>query len=240
MIDDILISLENVSVTFDSQVVLDDVSMSVSKGDFIAVTGPNGGGKTTLLRVMLKLLRPSRGRVTYYYDGSEVKSLRIGYLPQKNMIDHRFPISVEETVRSGLLQGYRGNGCSTSDRRLFDDVVEMTGISDLLPRAIGELSGGQLQRTLLARAVVSRPDVLVLDEPLSYVDKRFEHRIYDIIDQLNCATAIVLVSHEMSVISGMANRHLVVDHNIRVCNALTHYVPGCCRFDDDNVGHIHD
>ena len=226
--NDTLISLENVSMAFDGRRVLEDVSMSVARGDFMAITGPNGGGKTTLLRIMLRLLRPTRGKVRYFDGGREVKSLRLGYLPQKNMIDLRFPITVGEAVRSGLLQGFGGRARSERDHELFDAAVELTGIEELLDRPVGDLSGGQLQRTLLARAVVSRPEVLVLDEPLSYVDKRFEHRIYHIMEQLRRTTTIVLVSHEMSVISGMANRHLVVDHTIHECSALTHYVPGEC------------
>ena len=108
------------------------------------------------------------------------------------------------------------------------------GIGDYLDKQIGELSGGQLQRTLLGRALMTDPEVLMLDEPLSYVDKRFERQIYNIMEQLANRCTIVLVSHEMSVISGMANRHLIIDHTLHECGALHHYVPGECDIDSLN------
>ena len=177
MEENAIIRLQDVSVSFDRRVVLRDIDFTIDKGDFVAITGPNGGGKTTLLRVILKLLKPSSGKVVYFNEGKPAKRLHIGYLPQKNMIDVRFPITVGETVRSGMLHGFFGR--HHNDRN-FKDTVETTGLTDLLDRPIGDLSGGQLQRTLLARAIVSNPDVIVLDEPLSYVDKQFEHQIYQI------------------------------------------------------------
>ena len=221
-----IISLKDINVEFDGRKVLSDVGFTVDKGDFVAISGPNGGGKTTLLRVMLKLLPPTSGSVEYFSDGRPAKRLRIGYLPQKNNIDTRFPITVRDTVMSGLERGFFGR-LPEDAGSAFEKVAEMCGITGYLDKTVGMLSGGQLQRTLLARAVVSDPEVLVLDEPLSYVDKQFEHKIYSIIEDLARHTTILLVSHEMSVISGMANRHLIVDHTIHQCHALTHYRPGC-------------
>lgn len=231
--------MRDVSVAFERRDVLYNVNIVVNQGDFVAITGPNGGGKTTLLRVMLKLLKPSRGEVIYLNDGRPVKRLHIGYLPQKNMIDTRFPIIVEEAVRSGLLHGFAGRGFSKADKEKMERAIDLCGIGQLLGRRLGDLSGGQLQRTLLARALVSEPRVLVLDEPLSYVDKRFEHQIYHIMDQLRREITIVLVSHEMSVISGMANRHLVVDHTVHECTALHHYIPGECWPESETCGTDH-
>ena len=226
-----LIRLDNVSVIYDRRPVLEQIDLTVYRDDFLAITGPNGGGKTTLLRVMLKLLKPTHGGVTYYSNGIPSSHLLIGYLPQKNKIDTRFPLTVEQTVLSGMREGLFGRLPADAAER-FDKVAELTGIVEYLKRPIGWLSGGQLQRTLLARAIISNPEVLVLDEPLSYVDKQFEHRIYSIMEQLASQTTIVLVSHEMSVISGMANRHIIVDHGLHACHALHHYVPGEC---DDNT-----
>lgn len=222
-----VIELTDISVRYDRhrQPALSDVSLSIDRGDFVAVSGPNGGGKTTLLRVILKLLKPTTGSVTYRDAAGEVvKSLNIGYLPQKSAIDTRFPITVREVIASGLLRGLRRR-FSPADRARIDEVVELTHTGDYLDSCIGELSGGQLQRTLLARAIISSPEILVLDEPLSYVDKRFEQQIYGIMEELAHTTTIILVSHEMSVISGMANRHIVVDRTLRHCHALHHYVP---------------
>lgn len=221
-----LIGIDDITVRFDNKTILDHVSLCVDKGDFMAITGPNGGGKTTLLRVMLRLIRPSSGCVTYYNDGIVTKRLRIGYLPQKSNIDTRFPITVEEAIKSGQIKSlfYRR---SPQDEEDFNRVVEMCGVGEYLNHTVGMLSGGQLQRTLLARALVSNPEVIVLDEPLSYVDKTFERQIYSMMEELAKSHTIVLVSHEMSVISGMANRHIIVDRGIHECHSHHHSFTEC-------------
>lgn len=221
-----LISLSNISFEREGRVILSDISIQVKAGDFIAITGPNGGGKTTLLRIMLKLLKPDCGNVTYQpLSGQE--SLRIGYLPQKNMIDSHFPISVREVVASGLLGS---KSVSRPERdKLVDEMLELVGMSQRDNQAIGTLSGGQLQRTLLARAIISQPELLVLDEPLSYIDKRFEQHFYEIIADLKRRTTIVLVSHEMTTLAEMANRHLIVDQTLHECTAHHHYIRSECE-----------
>lgn len=226
MPNDNIISLEHISVAFDGSTVLPDVSLDVREGDFMAITGPNGGGKTTLLRVMLKLLKPDTGKVIYRHDGKIVKRLQIGYLPQKSKIDTKFPITVREAVRSGLMKGFFQRITPDEEERM-EKVVEMCGIGDYMDRTVGVLSGGQLQRTLLARALVSDPKVIVLDEPLSYVDKTFEHQIYSMMENLAKTHTMILVSHEMSVISGMATRHVIVDRGIHECHAHHHFVDPC-------------
>lgn len=221
-----IIEMQGVSLRYDRRVVLNDIDFSVRRGDFMAITGPNGGGKTSLLRMMLKLLSPTAGSVVYRdTDGHEVTRLPIGYLPQKNMVDSRFPITVREVIASGLLGV---NTDKASRMRRVDDTIALMGLCERADAAIGELSGGQLQRTLLGRAMISAPELLVLDEPLSYIDKRFEHQLYDIIGRLAGDTTIVLVSHEMSAIAGMANRHIIVDHSIHECSAHHHYVASEC------------
>ncbi len=221
-----LIGIDDITVRFDSKTILDHVSLSVEKGDFMAITGPNGGGKTTLLRVMLRLLRPSSGSVTYYKDGASTKRLRIGYLPQKSNIDTRFPITVGEAIQSGQIKGLFSRR-TPKDEEDFNRVVKMCGVEEYLDRTVGVLSGGQLQRTLLARALVSNPELIVLDEPLSYVDKTFERQIYSMMEELAKNHTIVLVSHEMSVISGMANRHIIVDRGIHECHSHHHSFTEC-------------
>lgn len=223
-----IIRLDNIGVSFGSDIILDDVTLSVNKGDFVAITGPNGGGKTTLLRVILKLLKPSHGRLQYLRDGVEVRHLPIGYLPQKSMIDTKFPITVEQLMLSGLL-GRSVWHKPKGDRERLEEVAELTGAKSFLHKPIGNLSGGQLQRALMGRALISRPEVLVLDEPLSYVDKQFERQIYSLMEQLSHTTTILLVSHEMTYISALASRHLIVDHKVHPCSGLHHYIPGDCE-----------
>lgn len=220
-----LISLANISLEREGRHILNDVSMDVHSGDFIAITGPNGGGKTTLLRVMLRLLKPDSGKVTYYNDNGE--RLRIGYLPQKNMIDSHFPITVREVVSSGLLGVNEINKNEVS--AYVDATLTTVGMTEHQHQPIGVLSGGQLQRALLGRAIISNPVILVLDEPLSYIDKRFEARFYDIISDLKKSSTIVLVSHEMTMLAEMANRHFIVDHSLHECTAHHHYVRSECQ-----------
>lgn len=211
-----IIELRGVSMQWEGKNILSDVNLTVNRGDFLAITGPNGGGKTTLLRIMLRLLRPSAGAVIYRNSaGSECNRLPIGYLPQKNMIDSRFPISVEEVISSGLMA--IGRLEADERRTAVDEILRMVELSDHRRASIGNLSGGQLQRALLGRALISRPEMLVLDEPLSYLDKHFEQHIYTILQEVAPHTTIVLVSHELSVISTMANRHAIVDHTVRLC-----------------------
>lgn len=217
-----LIRLSGVSMSWDGRKILDDIELDINRGDFLAVTGPNGGGKTTLLRIILKLLKPTSGSVTYFADGHPADSLSIGYLPQKNMIDSRFPITVSEMVALGL---YGQKGLSSTQRDLLvAGAIDTVSLASHANAGIGELSGGQLQRALLARAIISRPQVLVLDEPLSYVDKHFEQQIYHIISQLAPSTTIILVSHEISTIASMANRHVIVNHNLHFCHSASHFL----------------
>lgn len=222
-----MIELDSVVMRWDNHVALQNVNISIDEGDFVAITGPNGGGKTTLLRLMLRLIKPTNGRVIYRNGGREVDDLEIGYLPQKNQIDSRFPITIEEVVSFGLMSQ---KGMSKQERRQrVDETIALMGLEKHAKRLIGELSGGQLQRALLGRAIVSNPRVLVLDEPLSYVDKTFEGQLYEIIAQLAKRTTIILVSHEMTKIATMANRHIIIDRTLYECSAEHHYVTTECN-----------
>ncbi len=217
-----IISLRNVTARYDNQEILQDINLDVCRNDFLAISGPNGGGKTTLLRLMLKLLRPAHGKVTYYdYQENTTRHLSIGYLPQKNSIDQQFPVSVRQVVLSGLLKGW-GMHHDPDETRKLDHVVEMLGLAPFIDNSINALSGGQLQRTLLARAIISEPELVILDEPLSYVDKYFEQQIYSVVAELAKASTIILVSHEMTIISTMANRHIIVNRSITPCESAKH------------------
>jgi len=211
----------------EKRMVLSKVNFTVDKGDFIAITGPNGGGKTTLLRLILGLLKPTEGNIVFCGMNEELSTPpTIGYLPQKNSVDSHFPITVREVVSSGLLPQRRADKESVNKR--VAELIEMVGLSELIERPIGALSGGQLQRTLFARAIAKKPQLLVLDEPLSYLDKTFEKRLYKIIAEIAKNTTILLVSHEMSEIGGMANRHIIIDRKLDECTAAHHYVPQEC------------
>ena len=224
-----IITLTDISITRENKRILTDVNLSVNRGDFMAVTGPNGGGKTTLMRLMLRLLRPTSGKVIYFDgEGRETANLSIGYLPQKNMIDSKFPITVSEVVELGIPPSMHLG--KAQRREAVAEKVELVGLTDYADASIGTLSGGQLQRALMARAIISKPELLVLDEPLSYLDRKYEQRIYDIVAAMAGDTTIVLVSHDMSRIAEMANRHIIVDHKVEACHSGSHFLHyDCCE-----------
>lgn len=223
-----LLHLCDIDFRRDNRLILSDINFTVDRGDFIAITGPNGGGKTTLLRIVLGLLRPNSGRVVFCDSEGRPSAVKpaIGYLPQKNSVDSHFPITVSEVVASAFIKNKSMSGQQRAHEILR--LLSLVGMDALSSRPIGELSGGQLQRTLFARAIACNPELLVLDEPLSYLDKTFEKRLYDIISELATHTTILLVSHEMSRIGTMANRHLLVDHTIDECTAACHYTRQEC------------
>ncbi len=217
-----MLQLRGVDMLREGRAILQDVNLDVNQGDFVAITGPNGGGKTTLLRIILGLLKPSSGSVSF-----PAGRPTIGYLPQKNMIDSHFPISVSEVVASGLLAI---KGLSKEERASrVDETLQLIEMEDLAQRPIGRLSGGQLQRALLGRAIISKPKLLVLDEPLSYIDKHFEAHIYRLLAKIAPECTTLLVSHEMTTIASMANRHLLVDRTVTECTAQHHYSTTECH-----------
>lgn len=215
-----LIEINQISAYYGQKIALQDVSLSVYKHDFLGIIGPNGGGKTTLLKVVLGLIKPSTGSIQYY-DGTEpISSLRIGYLPQMNQIDKKFPISVREVITSGLSAQKRLFCSFTAEQKArVSDVIQLMGLAELANRPIGELSGGQLQRVLLGRAIASRPQVLILDEPNSYVDKRFESHFYRLLEEINKESAVILVSHDIGTVLSMVK-------NIVCINETAHYHAG--------------
>lgn len=198
-----LIRLEHIGMSRHGRQVLSDVNLTVNRGDFIALTGPNGSGKTTLLRVILGLLSPTEGKVV---RSPEVTS--VGYLPQKNRIDSMFPISVSDVVASGLLGNKTIGRAERTERTAA--MLRKVGLESCADSAIGAISGGQLQRALLGRAIISDPVLLVMDEPLNFLDKDFEQTIYSIIRDCARRSTIILVTHEMTEISAMATRHLAI------------------------------
>lgn len=207
--NNIIVRLQDVSLSYGHTPVLQGVNLEIDARDFVVVTGANGGGKTSLLRVMLKLIAPTSGQVMYLDNGVEIDNLHIGYLPQKNAIDNRFPISVEEVVESGL---YAVDKPMSKVERMQQvrHTLQQLELEQLSHRHIGELSGGQLQRALLARAIISRPRLLVLDEPLSYIDEVFAPRIYDILSQLSAHTAVVMVTHRPALVTRLATQNIKV------------------------------
>jgi len=197
-----LLELEAVSAGYNGNIVLEDVNLVLHRQDFLGVIGANGSGKTTLLKLLLGLKKPLSGSICFYFGNRENPKKHIGYLPQHAMFDKKFPITVIDIVLSGLTSAVGLlKSFSSGDRDRAADVLEQMGIEDLRNRAIGTLSGGQMQRVFLARALVSSPDILVLDEPDTFVDQNFARAFYEILEELNSRIAIVLVSHDLGMIS---------------------------------------
>lgn len=202
-----LVSLKNVSAGYDGKQVLSDVSLDVYQADFVGITGPNGGGKTTLVKLLMGLLPPCSGTIEYANELTVNGIRRIGYLPQQNLFDRAFPITVGEVVVSGLQAEKKFTKRYTREDFIrARKLLEMTGIADLEKRSTGEISGGQMQRALLCRALISDPRMLVLDEPATYIDEKFEAELYEILRELNRRMAIVMVSHDANALAGIANR----------------------------------
>lgn len=196
-----LIQLTQIAAGYDRKIVLEQVNLTVYEKDFLGIIGPNGGGKTTLIKVILGLLQPAEGKIQFFRQGTEVPEISIGYLPQYNSIDKKFPISVYDVVLSGLNRKKSlFRSFTKAHHRKTEEVIARMGLEGLEDRAIGALSGGQMQRALLGRAVVSDPQVIILDEPNTYIDKRFEAKLYSLLEEINKERAIILVSHDIGTV----------------------------------------
>ena len=212
-----MIEIKNLYAGYDEHIVLRNVNLTVHERDFLGIIGPNGGGKTTLIKCILGLLKPISGEILY--NGERLATsgkqtitrhsplnthrlpLTIGYLPQYNSIDSKFPITVEEVILSGLSSKKTLiSRFSSRHREKARDVIARMGLEGMEQRAIGALSGGQLQRALLGRAIISDPQVVILDEPSTYIDKRFEARLYELLAEINKECAIILVSHDIGTV----------------------------------------
>lgn len=191
-----IIQLNHIHVGYERKQVLRDINLTVYAQDFLGIIGPNGGGKTTLVKTILGLKKPDSGSLTFYRDGQTVPSIRMGYLPQYNKIDKNFPISVYEVVLSGLKKSFWKKYTKEQHEAVRETLCRM-GVEHLGDRPIGTLSGGQLQRALLGRAVISQPDVVILDEPSTYIDKQFEAQLYHLLEEINRQSAVILVSHDI-------------------------------------------
>ena len=209
-----LIAIENMYAGYNGNLVLKAIDLKIYEQDFLGIIGPNGGGKTTLVKTILGLLKPFSGRIIF--EDEQLKN-RIGYMPQTHLIDRKFPIIVSEVVESGLISEKNLSRSAIKDRT--KETIRQMDIENIAGKAIGELSGGQLQRTLLARAVINNPELLILDEPYSYVDKRFESHFYELLMEINQKTTIILVSHDIGTVISTVK-------NIACVNETLHYHSG--------------
>jgi len=215
-----LIAVRDVSVSYGSAPVLQNISFEVERGDYIGIAGPNGSGKSTLIKTLLGLLTPVNGSVELFGEPLEHFNTwgRIGYLPQRlEGTRHAFPATVEEIVTTGLLAGKTfPKRLDSTDRRAVETILGQLEIIPLRKHFIGKLSGGQLQRVLLARALVHKPDVLILDEPTVALDPATRDTFYEILREMNKtrAVTILLVTHDTPTIGEFATKLIYLDRQL--------------------------
>lgn len=212
-----ILEMKSVSASYGTAMVLEDVNFRVNEMDFIGVIGPNGGGKTTLLKVILRLIKPVSGEIVFNHE--VMNGTRIGYLPQISTGDVNYPVTVRDIVLSGLMIGKSiFSRMSSEDRKKADGVIEQLGLKGMEGASVSELSGGQMQRVYLGRAIIGEPRLLLLDEPGNFVDSSFENDFYEKLRELNKKMAILMVSHDIGTISAHIKTFACV-------NKTLHYHP---------------
>ncbi len=190
--------------SYDGHPVLEDVNLSIPHGDFVSVVGPNGGGKTTLLKLMLGLLRPSRGEIRVLGLNPDKARPRIGYMPQHAQLDPQFPATVMDVALMGRLGHGRPFGpYSKKDKEAVVKALDQVGLRDVHKKPFSSISGGQRQRLFIARALASEPDLLLLDEPTANLDVVMEGGLYELLQNLNKTLTVVMVSHDLGFVSSL-------------------------------------
>lgn len=207
MEDKIVVDLHHIYFSYDDIPVLDDINITVEQYDFLSIIGPNGGGKTTILKIILGLLEPNKGTVTVFGTSPKRARKYVGYVPQYLTFDFEFPINVMDVVLMGRL-GKRGIGkrYSKDDIDAANRALKKVGMEDYKNRQIGDLSGGQRQRVFIARALSSEPKLLLLDEPVTGVDTTWQLNFYELLRDLNKEITIIMVTHDVGIVSAYIDK----------------------------------
>ena len=210
-----LVEVRDVTFGYGAEVVLDHVSLGIQPRDFLAVIGPNGGGKTTLLKVILGLLRPWSGEVVFHLPSGRDPRGRLGYVPQFSTFDKDFPLRIADMVLLGRL-GRRNllRPWSREDRAAAEGVLDRLGLAGVARAHVAEVSGGQLQRALIARALVADPEILFLDEPTASIDMESRETLRELLADLNRAIPIVVVTHDVTSLAPMVSRIACINRRL--------------------------
>lgn len=210
-----VITIEKLFFKYEGMTTLEDVNVEISQGEFIGIFGPNGGGKTTLLKLMMGLLHPQKGKVKLFGRRPEETRHKIGYVPQAMRFDKDFPISAMEVVMMGMLKSLSWWGSYPADaRQKALEALDRMGLAHKAKASFGTLSGGEAQRTLIARAIVDNPSVLILDEPTANVDVEAGAKIYEELIELNKTMTILMVTHDLQTIVDKVGRLLCVQRRV--------------------------
>jgi len=210
------IQIQDLSFAYDETPVLTDVDFAIDALDSVCIVGPNGGGKTTLIKLMLGLLEPDTGTVRVYGGKPARQRRRIGYVPQYAHYDARFPISVQEVVAMGRLGNSLTGRYTRADREAVLDALDAVNLADLVERSFASLSGGQRQRILIARALASGGDILILDEPTANIDSASEQQFFELLGNLNTHMTILMVTHEVGFASTFFKRIICVNNQVYI------------------------
>ena len=208
-----VISVKNLFFKYDKEFVLQDISVDIFEKDYVAVIGPNGGGKSTFVKILLGLLKPHSGKVKIYGKNPEESRELVGYLPQTINFNLDLPISVEEVVLQGRLK--KGKlFFNEDDRKKTNEILSKMGLRSLKKRKINELSGGQRQRALIARALCAEPKIVILDEPTASIDMKGQKEIYEILKELDLTR--IVISHDINILFEGVNRVAYINRKIYV------------------------
>ena len=208
------IEMREVDFAYRSVPILENVNLTVEQGEFVTIVGPNGGGKTTLLKLLLGLLRPDSGDLYVLGQKPEKSRFRIGYMPQHVFLDTKFPVTVMDVVLLGRLGNHMGGRYSQQDREIAARALEEVRLSHLADTLFSEISGGQRQRALIARALCVDPVLLLLDEPTSNIDPEVEKNLLEILQELNQRMTILMVSHDIGFVSQVVERVVCVNRRV--------------------------
>jgi len=212
-----VIELENVGFSYNSRPVLENVSLTVNEKEFVWIVGPNGGGKTTLVKIILGLLQPKSGIVQVFGKSASAARRRIGYMPQQARLDLRFPVTARDVVLMGRLNhGFRPGSYSASDHSTARDALGLVGMESEADTPLKDLSGGQQRRLLIARALACQPDMLLLDEPTANLDRAVERELFDLLRDLNGRLTIMMVSHDPAFVSDFVEQVVCVNRTVAV------------------------
>ncbi|MFA6119571.1 MAG: ABC transporter ATP-binding protein [Parachlamydiales bacterium] len=209
-----ILEIEKVSFCYKVKPILKDVNLSVEEGDFLGIIGPNGGGKTTLLKLIIGIYAPHTGRIRVF--GKEPREVRekFGYVPQAYNIDKQFPITVLEFVLLGMLTKSHFGFFKKDQKEKAIQILEKMGLKNFVHSPFGSLSGGETQKALIARALISDPEILILDEPTANIDPESEKTIFDILTEINKTTTILMVSHDLQTIISRVKKVITVQCSV--------------------------
>jgi zinc transport system ATP-binding protein len=212
-----VIVMHDVSFAYDGEAVVSRVYFKIFPGDLVSLIGPNGGGKTTLFRLILGLVRPNRGEVRVFGQPPEKGRTRVGYVPQAMSFDFKFPVTVLDVVlmgRLGRADRPRLGPYGREDREGALQALAEVELDPQADRAFSDLSGGQRQRVLIARALASGPELLLLDEPTANLDRTAEHTLYELLRRLNARLTILMASHDVGFVTRFVKQCLCVNRNV--------------------------